>query len=149
TSGHGLLHVGQVGEVALHLLDAEFGQPRVGRAGEGADGGAAGEQFADDRPAGEPAAAGDEGFHRRASAGTGRRGQSLSVSAQGASFSRKIFELCRTSTGNVPWYGRNVSMCRVCSNRAASACRSWMTSSSSRGPSNSKQTTGYVAPSLV
>ncbi len=99
--GDGPGHRLRVGQVAVGLLDAELGQPRVRGPGEGADGVAAGEELADDRPAEEPAAAGDQGLHRYAPAGSRR--QALSESAQGASRSRKIFELCRTSTGKTPW----------------------------------------------
>ena len=91
------VHRRRVGEVAEHLLDAEFVEPRVVRL-------RVNERTVSpracrsrhDRPAEEPAAAGDEGFHAGPPFQFGPR---LVSSAHTASFSRKIFELCRTSTG--------------------------------------------------
>ncbi len=85
---HGAADRDGVGQVAADLLRADLGQPRVFAPREAPHLVAAIAQHAHDRPAEEPAAAGHQCPHRNLFA------------AQAASFSRKIFALCRMSTGN-------------------------------------------------
>src|SRR5262245_31620029 len=123
----GRLDRGGVGKVAEDLIHAERIKRRVGAAGEGTDRVAAFAEHADDGPAEEPAAAGDQGPHRAASAGCrsgGMRTQAISPSTHSRSFSRKILELCRTSTGKSCGYSRKTSIPRVCSYRRAASRRS-------------------------
>lgn len=64
-AGDGAINSGGVGEVAGKDFDAAGGEDGVGRAGEAADGVAAGLAELDEGPAKEAAAAGDEDFHGR------------------------------------------------------------------------------------
>ena len=77
-------------------LDAEFTQPGVRTTREGTHRHTTGHQLAHNRPTEEPPAAGDQNRH----AGPPFHSFGKRRSAQMASFSRKIFELCRTSIGN-------------------------------------------------
>ena len=92
----------EVGEVAERLLDAELVEPRVRRAGERADGVAARRSSRTTAPPRNPPPPVTRAFMSLRPPGLPGSSLPSCLSAQTASFSRKIFELCRTSTGNEP-----------------------------------------------
>ena len=95
---HGLFDVFEVGEVTEALLGPELVEPRVARASERADGVPPLTEQSHDRPAEEATAT---GHHRLHACASGFHFGPSALSAHTASFSRKIFELCRTSTGKM------------------------------------------------
>ena len=85
-----------IAEIAERLFDADLRKPWIVRTRKRTDGIAACDEPPHDGPAEEPAATRDESLH----AGPPFHFGPSFLSAQTASFSRKIFELWRTSVGN-------------------------------------------------